>query len=49
MVPGKPDPVTGGPNEELTRPLVRNRKYGMSFTEGCQCREMRVARKEPIN
>ena len=34
MIPGEPDPLSGGSNEEFTRPLIECRKYGESFTEG---------------
>jgi len=33
MIPGEPDPKSGGPNEQFTRPLIEYRKYGKSFTE----------------
>jgi len=34
MIPGKPKPISGEPNEEFTRPLIGYRKYGKSLAEG---------------
>jgi len=41
MIPGEPDPKSGGPNEEFTRPLIDYRKHGKSPTEGESEREIK--------
>ena len=41
MIPGEPNAVSGGPNEEFTRPLIEYRKCGKSFAEGENAREIR--------
>jgi len=40
MIPGEPDSLSGGWNEEFTRPLIEHRKYGECFTEGEREREI---------
>jgi len=41
MIPGQPGSLSGGSNEEFTRPLIEYRKYRESFTEGESEREIK--------
>jgi len=42
MIPGEPDSLSVGSDEELTRPLIECRKYGGSLAEGEREREREI-------
>ena len=41
MIPGEPNPMSGGWNEDFTRPLIGYRKCGKSSTKGENRREIK--------